>query len=73
MINFAMPSIWIQGIQYNFHYPFAIHKLQALKKFYKNEKYINSEKIANEGISIPIDPILNKNELSKIVRVLNNF
>ncbi len=62
-----------EKIQYNFHYPFAIHKLQALKKFYKNEKYINSEKIANEGISIPIDPILNKNELSKIVRVLNNF
>tara|TARA_B100000029_G_scaffold186378_1_gene183714 strand:+ start:1325 stop:2422 length:1098 start_codon:yes stop_codon:yes gene_type:complete len=62
-----------ENIQFGFHYPHPIHKLKALKKLYKNQKYINAEQIAKQGLSIPIDPNLNKKEVSKIINVLNNF
>ncbi len=62
-----------EKIQFGFHYPHPIHKLKALKKLYKNQKYINAEQIAKQGLSIPIDPNLNKKEVSKIINVLNNF
>ena len=60
-------------IQYGFHYPYAIHQLKALKKYFKNQKFPNSEKIAKEGISLPIDPNLSLKEIKKITKVLNNF
>tara|TARA_Y100000590_G_scaffold204374_1_gene231799 strand:+ start:138 stop:335 length:198 start_codon:yes stop_codon:yes gene_type:complete len=47
--------------------------LKALKKLYKNQKYIDAEQIAKQGLGIPIDPNLNKKEISKIINLLNNF
>jgi len=60
-------------IQYAFHYPHAIHQLKALKKKFPRQKYVNAERIANEGISLPIDPNLKKNEIKKIIKVINSF
>jgi len=60
-------------IQYGFHYPYPIHKLEALKKIFKNNKFKNAERLANEGISLPIDPNLTKSDQKKIVKVLNSF
>ena len=60
-------------IQYGFHYPFAIHQLDAFKKYFKKEKFPNSEMIAKYGISIPIDPNLSKKEVNYIISKLNSF
>jgi dTDP-4-amino-4,6-dideoxygalactose transaminase len=60
-------------IPYNFHYPKAVHQIDALKQRFKKEKYINSERIAKESISIPIDPNLTKKGVKFIVTVLNSF
>ena len=61
------------NIQYGFHYPFAINQLQVFRKFYKNKKFENSEKIAKCGLSIPIDPNLKENEITKICKVINSL
>ena len=60
-------------IQYGFHYPYAIHQLKILKKMFIKQKFPNSEQIAKYGISIPIDPNLNKNQISYIIDKINNF
>ena len=60
-------------IQYGLHYPKTIYQLNVFKKYFGNQKFKNSEIIANNGISIPIDPNLKKNEINKIIRVINNL
>ena len=60
-------------IQYGFHYPYAIHQLDAFKKYFKREKFPNSEMLAKNGISIPIDPNLSKKEIDYIISRLNSF
>ena len=60
-------------IQYGFHYPYAIHQLDAFKKYFKREKFPNSEMLAKNGISIPIDPNLSKKEIDYIISKLNSF
>ena len=58
-------------IGFGFHYPYAIHQLDIFKKDFKNKKFINAERLAKEGISIPIDPNLNQKEQNIIVNTLN--
>ena len=60
-------------IQYGFHYLFAIHQLEVFKKYFKREKFPNSEMLAKNGISIPIDPNLSKKEINYIISKLNSF
>ena len=62
-----------RGIQYGFHYPFAIHQLAVFKKFFKNKVYKNAEQIAKHSISIPIDPNLSKKDMHYIIQTLNEF
>jgi len=45
-----------------------------LKKYFsKNEKFKNAEKIAKYGVSLPIDPNLNRNNQKKIIKIINNL
>ena len=60
-------------IQYGFHYPYAIHQLSVFKKKFKNKSFKNAEILAKNSISLPIDPNLSKNELTYIVKTLNEF
>ena len=62
-----------RGIQYGFHYPFALHQLEVFKKFFKNNNFKNAEQIAKYGISIPIDPNLSKKDMYYIIQTLNEF
>ena len=62
-----------QGIQYGFHYPSAVHQLKVFKNVYANQNYKNSERLAKEGISIPIDPNLTKKNIGDIVKILNDL
>ena len=61
------------NIQYGFHYPFSINQLHAVRKIFKNKTFKNSEVLAKQGISLPIDPNLKKNEIKKIIEVINSF
>lgn len=60
-------------IPFGFHYPYAIHGIHSVRNYFKKQKYPNAEKIAKEGISIPVDPNLTIKNLNKISRVINSF
>ncbi len=60
-------------IPFGFHYPSSINKITSLKKYFKNQKYPNAERISKEGISLPIDPNLTNKNLIKIIKVINSF
>ena len=54
------------------HYPIPPHKQIAYKNF-NNFKYPISEKLSNEVLSLPISPLISKDELEIIVDFLNKF
>ena len=60
-------------IPYGFHYPYPINKLHSLRKIFRGQRYPNSERIAKEGISLPIDPNLSVSDLKKIIKIINSF
>ena len=60
-------------IQFGIHYPRPINKLNCFKKLFKNKKFVNSELIASNCLSIPIDPNLSLNDQKKICSVLNKY
>ena len=60
-------------VGFSFHYSKAIHQHRSLKKYFKNQSFKNAEMIARYGVSIPIDPSLNVNQVKYIVKILNNF
>ena len=61
------------NIQYGFHYPKSINQLNVFKSRFKNEKFINAEKLAKTGISLPIDTNLKNAEIYKIVSLINSL
>ena len=44
-----------------------------VEKLFKNEKFVNSELIASNCLSIPIDPNLSLNDQKKICATLNKY
>ncbi len=62
-----------KNIDFGFHYPFSINQLKVFRKKLNTKKFINAENLANHGISIPIDPNLNRKQLRYIVNNLNLF
>ena len=61
------------NIQYGIHYPKSINKLNCFKKIFKNKNYTNSEFIASNCLSLPIDPMLTLRDQKRIVTVLNKY
>ncbi len=61
------------NIQYGKHYPQPLHKLKAVEKYFFKKKFPNAEKFSKYGISLPIDPNLQKKQLTKICKVLNSI
>ena len=62
-----------RNIPYGRHYPHAIHKLTALKKIFKNQVYKNSEELARQCISLPIDPLLKEKDIDYICDTINSY
>ena len=62
-----------QKIPFSRHYPFPIHKLKAVKKLFLKQKFPNSENLAKNGISIPIDPLMKKRDVLEVCKKINNF
>ena len=60
-------------IGYNFHYPFSINQLKVFKNKFNNNEFKNSIKLAKNGISLPIDPNLNKRQIGFIIKKINSF
>lgn len=60
-------------IEYGIHYPISINNLKLLKKRYKNYKYPNAETLSKQCISIPIDPLLKKSEIMRIIKTINLY
>jgi|TARA_B110000027_G_scaffold93468_1_gene98736 dTDP-4-amino-4,6-dideoxygalactose transaminase len=60
-------------IPFGRHYPKPLHKLKAVNKFFKKQRFKNSEKLAYYGVSIPTNPLLKLKDLKYICESLNKF
>ena len=60
-------------IQTGLHYPHTINQMKYFLNNYKSLKFKNAEKLARECVSLPIDPMLKKNEVDYIIKIINNF
>lgn len=59
-------------IQTIIHYPIPPHKQKAYK-YYNHLSFPITEKIHDEVLSLPISPVMEENEIQKIIEVLNNY
>ena len=60
------------GIQTFIHYPLPVNKQKSF--FYqKSEEFVNSERLADEVLSLPVHPLLSQREVEKIVTSVNKF
>ncbi len=60
-------------IGYGFHYPFSINQLKVFKNKFDNNKFKNSDRLAKNGISLPIDPNLTNNQVEFIIKKINSY
>ena len=60
------------GIQTLIHYPIPPHKQKAFSEL-KNRNYPISEKIHNEVLSLPLNPVLSDKEIQKIISVVEVY
>lgn len=61
-----------EGIQTVIHYPIAPHKQGAYREL-SNMSFPISEKIHEEVLSIPISPVLTDDEVSMVIKTINNY
>jgi len=63
-----------KNIQTQIHYPIPIHLQEAFKNLnYAKGDFPNSEKFAQEIISLPMYPELTSNEIMTVCKEINNF
>ena len=60
------------GIETIIHYPIPPHKQEAYKE-YNHLSLPITEKIHREVLSLPISPVMSKEQAEEVVRVVNNF
>lgn len=60
------------GIETNIHYPTAPHKQECYKEWH-HLSFPISEMIHKEILSLPISPVLTNEEVTKIVKVINDY
>jgi dTDP-4-amino-4,6-dideoxygalactose transaminase len=63
------------GIETGIHYKTPVHRTPAYELYNVNSKYnlSNTEQISTEILSLPMYPELKKNEITKIIDVLNSI
>ena len=54
------------------HYPIAPHQQEALKEL-KTLSFPEAEMLHNHVISIPISPVMTKAQVTKVIKVINNY
>ena len=60
------------GIGHLIHYPIPPHKQEALSEF-SHLSFPTTEKIHNEVLSIPISPIMIREDVDEVISTLNNY
>ena len=60
------------NIQTLIHYPIPPHKQKALS-FLENLSFPITEKIHNEVLSLPISPVMTKDEVDFVIEILNKY
>ena len=60
------------GIQTLIHYPIPPHKQKAYK-YYNHLSFPITEKIHDEVLSLPISPVMEEEEVVKVIQVINQF
>ena len=60
------------GVQTLIHYPTPPHKQKAYK-YYNHLSFPITEKIHEEVLSLPISPVMEENEVKKVIEILNSF
>ena len=60
-------------IEFGLHYPHTINQMKYFKKNYGKMKFKNSENLARECVSLPIDPMLKNYEINYVIKTLNLF
>lgn len=61
-----------QGIQTLIHYPIPPHKQQAYREW-NGKSYPVTEKIHNEVLSLPISPVMEDEDVNKVITAINDF
>jgi dTDP-4-amino-4,6-dideoxygalactose transaminase len=64
--------LYQKGIQTVIHYPVPPHKQKALSEWNKRSFPI-TEKIHKEVLSLPLNPVLTKDEIDFIIATLNTY
>ncbi|WP_242202417.1 DegT/DnrJ/EryC1/StrS family aminotransferase [Aestuariivivens insulae] len=64
--------LYRNGIESYIHYPMPIHKQKAYQEW-NGLKLSITEQIHNEVLSLPISPIMEKEEVKSVVKVLSEF
>jgi len=63
-----------KGIPTAIHYPLPLHLQECFKYLgYSKGDFPNAERIANEIMSLPMNPYLNSEEITYITKELNNI
>ena len=60
------------GIQTLIHYPIPPHKQKAYK-YYNHLSFPITEKIHEEVLSLPMSPVMEDDEVAKVIEVINLF
>lgn len=60
------------GVQTVIHYPIPPHKQQAYKDW-NHLSFPITEQIHNEVLSLPISPVMTADEVSEVIRIINQF
>ena len=61
-----------QGIQTLIHYPIPPHKQKAYKEW-NSLSFPITEQIHNEVLSLPISPVMTNDDISKVIKTVNDF
>ena len=60
------------GVQTMIHYPVPPYRQNAYQDFF-NDKYPKTDKIHNEVLSLPMNPVLKDKEVIEIIKVINEI
>jgi dTDP-4-amino-4,6-dideoxygalactose transaminase len=60
-------------IEFGLHYPHSINQMKFFKENFGIKKFKNADALANECVSLPIDPMLTTKEVNYIIKVVNKF
>lgn len=61
-----------QGVQTLIHYPIPPHKQKAYKEW-NNQSYPLTEQIHQEVLSLPISPVMGKEEMDQVIDAINRY